>query len=225
MAHLKIVLSAELARVLNQRATRLHRTPDELVSALLTYWLVHARELQPLRKNESVQDRFAMIAERYVEISRELLEDDPDLGLDVTIPSGDDECSHASERRRETSTASTDEMTEQDIQRVFADIAEHYTEICREALGDDPVLSGGHDTGRYLYAYDLPIQEKSRGAGWPALAARINQLLQLDPERPDTLSHRVIHVRVPAGESIDGPTLLYVDPELAAYADPELERL
>ena len=76
-------------------------------------------------------------------------------------------------------------------------------------------ISGGVVSERHLYAYGLPIREESRSAGWlSALATRIEQLLSMRPKRPTTPSHCVIHVWLPTGESIDGPTVLYVDPEL-----------
>ena len=187
MEQLKLVLDAEQARYLNERATELHRTPDELVSSLLTYWLHHAHKPQPLGENESVQDRFARIAEQYVDKSRELFEDDPDLRLDIDVPSGDDDSPPAAKRRSDVDVAPTEGMTEEDVQRAFAEIAEHYTEICREVFGEDPVLSGGVVSERHLYAYGLPIREESRSAGWlSALATRIEQLLSMRPKSSST---------------------------------------
>ena len=86
MEQLKLELDAELARFLNKRAHELRRTPDVLVSSLLTHWLRIAHEKEPLGSDEGVQDRMAKIAEHYADESREMLEDHPDLGLDAADP-------------------------------------------------------------------------------------------------------------------------------------------
>lgn len=199
-----------------------------LVSSLLTHWLRLAHETEQLGADESVQDRMARIAEHYVGESRELLEDDPDLRLDVADPPGavgatsrDQAAAHGTDVEGPTAG-----LSKADIEQAFAEIAEHYEEISREVFGDEPPLSVGDLTEHHLIAYRFAIPEKPRSSNWTStLFKHIERILTMRPKKPLPDSHYLtLHVRLPAGERIDGPALLYVEPdpvrsELSTVAD------
>ena len=139
MEQLKLELDAELARFLNKRAHELHSTPDILVSSLLTHWLRIAHEKEPLGSDETVQDRMARIAAYYADESREMLEDDPDLGLDVADPPLGAAGATAQEQALPRSLGDEEPsapMSDAEIRQAFAEIAENYEEISREVFGD-----------------------------------------------------------------------------------------
>ncbi len=138
MEQLKLELDAELARFLNKRAHELRSTPDVLVSSLLTHWPRIAHEKEPLGSDETVQDRMAKIADHYVDESRDILEDDSDLGLDAADASSG--AGGATVQESALQRGSGDEelarMSEAEIRQAFAEIAENYEEISREVFGD-----------------------------------------------------------------------------------------
>ncbi len=219
MEQIKLVLDAEQSRFLEERARRLRSTPDALVSSLLTHLARLACETAELGPHETVQDRMALIAEHYVDESREMLEDDPDLCLDVddlpeaagpalwdeTLPRG----SGAEEPPAQ--------MSEADIEQAFAEIAEHYEEISREVFGEEPALSADLLPAAHFVAYGFPFPEKPQGTNWAsALIERIEHILALRPQnrRPE-LHHLTMHLWLPTGEQINGPTILYVEPDPA----------
>ena len=219
MEQIKLMLDAEQSRFLKERARRLHSTPDALVSSLLTHLARLAYETAELGPHETVQDRMALIAEHYVGESREMLEDDPDLCLDV-----DDAPEAAGPTLQEETLFSgsgaeepTAQMSEADIEQAFAEIAEHYEEISREVFGDEPALSADLLPAPHFFAYGLPFPEKPQGTNWTsALIERIEHLLAPRPQnrRPE-LHHLTMHLWLPTGEQINGPTILYVEPDPA----------
>ena len=221
MERLELALDAEQARFLAERASELRSTPDELVSSLLVYWLSLAREAEPLREEETVQDRLAVIAERYAAASRELFADDPDLCLDVADAADADDRSPEAAPGAEADAAPTDPLSEADVQQAFAEIAEHYAEISREVFGDEPALSAGLISGRHRYAYGVPIPDKPRSEGWlSALIDSVERRRMQRPKRSTAPSHYIFHVWLPADEPIDGPALLYVEPEFSRREPP-----
>lgn len=226
MEQLKLELDAELARFLNKRAHELRSTPDVLVSSLLTHWLRIAHEKEPLGSDETVQDRMAKIAEHYADESREILEDDPDLGLDVADPPQGAAGATAQEQAlpggsgdEETSA----QMSDAEIRQAFAEIAENYEEISREAFGDQPPLSAESFPGQLFIAYRVSVPEKPQSAHWTS--ALIERILALRPKkRSPEPSQPTLHLWLSKEERIDGPTLLFVEPdpvgsELSAAAD------
>ncbi len=218
MEQFKLELDAELARVLNQRAHELHSTPDVLVSSLLTHWLRIAHEEETLGSDETVQDRISRIAEHYVDESRKILEDDPDLGLDVADPpsSAIDATLQEQAPPRDSSEEGTpDRMSEAAMRQAFAEIAENYEEISREVLGDDPPLSADLFPGHLFIAYRFSIPEKPQSENWTStLMERIERILARRPKkRLAETSQPTMHMWLPMGERIDGPTLLVVEPD------------
>ncbi len=138
MEQLKLELDAELARFLSKRAHELRSTPDVLVSSLLTHWLRIAHEKEPLGSDETVQDRMAKIAEHYVDESRDILEDDSDLGLDAADPrqgAGGGTIAKQVPARSSDVQQPSAQMGEAAIRQAFAEIAENYEEISREIFG------------------------------------------------------------------------------------------
>ncbi|MCY3894358.1 MAG: hypothetical protein OXF65_13820 [Acidimicrobiaceae bacterium] len=225
MEQLKLELDAELARFLNKRAHELRSTPDVLVSSLLTHWLRIAHEKEALGSDETLQDRMARIAEHYVDESRDILEDDSDLGLDAADPSSG--AGGATVQEPALPRGSGDEelarMSEAEIRRAFAEIAENYEEISREVFGDEPPLSAGSFPGQLFIAYRVAVPEKPQSAHWTS--ALIERILALRPKkRSPEPSQPTLHLWLSKEERIDGPTLLFVEPdpvrsELSAAAD------
>ncbi|MDE0133532.1 MAG: hypothetical protein OXM54_01715 [Acidimicrobiaceae bacterium] len=229
MEQLKLELDAELARFLNKRAHELRSTPDVLVSSLLTHWLRIAHEQEPLGSDETVQDRMAKIAEHYADESRGTLEDDPDLGLDAANPSPG--AAEATVQEQALPRGSGDEeptaqMSDAEIRQAFAEIAENYEEISREVFGDEPPLSADLLPERFFVAYRVAIPEKPQSANWTsALMERIERILMLRlKKRPTEPSPNTLQIWLPRDARIDGPTLLFVEPdpvrsELSTAAD------
>ena len=229
MEQLKLELDAELARFLSERAQELRSTPDVLVASLLTHWHRIAHDKEPLGSDETVQDRMAKVAEHYVDESREMLDDDPGLSLDVTTPPPG--AVGAAIQEQAPSRGSGDgepaaQMSEAEIRQAFAEIAENYEEISREVFGVEPPLSAGPAPEHHLVAYRFSIPEKPQSANWTtAMIKSIESILTLrTKKRPPELSQLILHMRLPEGEQIDGPTLLFVEPDpvrsrLSAAAD------
>jgi len=226
MEQLKLELDAELARFLNKRAHELRSTPDVLVSSLLTHWLRIAHEKEALGSDETVQDRLAKIAEHYVVESRDILGDDSDLGLDAADPSPG--ASGATVQKPAQPRGSGDEepvaqLSEAEIRQAFAEIAENYEEISREVFGDEPPLSADSLPGQLFIAYRVSVPEKPQSAHWTS--ALIERILALRPKkRSPEPSQPTLHLWLPKEERIDGPTLLFVEPDpvrskLSAAAD------
>ena len=229
MEQLRLELDAELARVLSKRAHELRSTPDVLVSSLLTHWLLIAHEKETLGADETVQDRIARIAEHYVDESREILEDDPDLALDAADPPPESVGTALHEQTLPQGSGDEElvaRMSEAAMRQAFAEIAENYEEISREVLGDDPPLSADLFPGHHFVAYRISIPEKPQSANWTsALMERIERILTSRPKkrRPEP-GQPTLRMWLPKGERIDGPTLLFVEPDpvrsrLSAAAD------
>lgn len=135
---------------------------------MLTRWLRLADGTAELGSDETVQDRMAVIAEHYVKESREFLEDDPDLCLDVADPPP-----AASGRSQEQALPrGADDapppvaMSNAEIEQAFAEIAEHYEEISREVFGDEPALSAGALPERRMPAR-AASPARAGSPGWP----------------------------------------------------------
>lgn len=216
MEPLKLVLDTEQAQFLNKRASELRSTPDELVLSLVRFWVHHAGGYEPLGEGESVQDRMALIADHYADESRELLEDDPDLCLDVTDQT---EFAGATFRAQDLPRGTDDEephseMSEADVEQAFAEIAEHYEQISREVFGEEPALSVDALPDRNLIACRFTVLEEPQRTNWAsALLERILAVWRW--KRPTEVDYPILHLRLPAGEQIDRPTILYVEPDPA----------
>ncbi len=214
MPHVDVLLTHEQARFLGKRAKAIDSTPRAVLQALISRVLQEALAGRSHEGSPTVQAGFAAFAEQYAAATESLGQPDPELRVAVSAERLATEGIQSSTERAEGSPSGPLEqvdLTDEDLQRAFAEFERDYRDISEQLFGDDAAFSA-HLPDRHFYAFAVTIPREAESGGEPLTVAQLLDRLPPADEVEPALSRYIAHLVVASDDQLDGPAIIYPQP-------------
>lgn len=218
--HRLVPLNGAQARFLAERAEATGDSPGTVLSEIIALVMGDDSADSEQEDNQSVRAAFGDFANRYPEISKSLLESDPDLRTSVPLEALAGETTQTASATYADQVAespSAPELSDADLQQAFSEFANEYPVVCERIFGEPAALSA-HLGDQHIRAQAVLIPEQARTGEWAATVADLLDHLRPPADKESALRTYIVHLRVDTDEPLEGPAIIF--PSSSHWAHP-----